>query len=42
MGCRWRTTPAGSLRLIARFLPVGESHTKVTVVAFEKLRSLLA
>ncbi len=41
IGCRWRTTPAGSLRVMARFLPVAESHSKVTVAGFEKLRAFL-
>ena len=41
IGCRWQTTPAGSLRLMARFLPVEKSHTRATVAGFEKLQTFL-
>lgn len=42
IGCRWRTTPAGSLRMMARFLPVERSHSDVTVAGFEKLEAFLS
>lgn len=41
IGCRWQTTPAGSLRVPARFLPVARSHSQVTVASSEKLQALL-
>lgn len=42
IGCRRQTTLAGSLRLMARMLPVEESHSQVTVAGFEKLQDFLA
>lgn len=41
IGCRWQTTAAGSLRLMAQFLPVAKSHSAVTVAGFEKLQIFL-
>ncbi len=41
VGCHWQTTPAGSLRLMARFLPVEKSHSDVTMAGFEKLEAFL-
>ena len=39
---RWRTRPAGGLRVLAPFLPVKTSHHEVMRVGFTGLRDHLA
>lgn len=41
IGCHWQTDPMGSLRFLARFLPVAKSHSQVTTAGFEKLEAYL-
>lgn len=41
ISCRWQTTPAGSLRLVAPFLPVEKSHSHVTHAGYENLEEYL-
>ena len=42
LSLRWRTTPAGALRILAPLLPVEKSHSDTTKAGFENLRAFLA
>ena len=42
LSLRWRTTPAGVLRALARFLPIEKSHSDTMKAGFEGLRGFLA
>ncbi len=41
IACHWQTDPAGSLRPVARFLPVAKSHSHVTAAGFDNLETFL-
>lgn len=38
---RWRTSPAGLLRILAPFLPVAKSHSDITKAGFNNLSKFL-
>jgi hypothetical protein len=42
LSLRWRTRPAGTLRLLAPLLPVSKSHSDTTEMGFENLKAFLA